>query len=319
MRTPLRFIPGRSYWFLMLLLLPQGNVLSGTFGLAVRINGQEITEERFGHYFDDYLSERGRNIAAIRNPDALRKLRHEALDALIDEELLWQEALHRGISAPAEEIDTALQRMQANFKTPEAFARRLERAGFTPSTYRAYLGQQLAVKHLVEDRIQADITISDREVHRFYKANPARFAIPEQRRLRLITRSAAEDARGRCDAILAQARQPRTNFATLAKQYSQDPSAERGGDLGYVSPGQLSAELDQAASPLKLGEISGVVVSATGCHILKLEQRRSGVLPEAEARETARAHLKDEKGRQTLRQYIEALRRRGKIEILMAM
>lgn len=322
MRNNLSFMAGISRCFLVLLLLYLGTAQAETFGLAARVNGQEVTAKRFEHYFEDFLSDRGRNIASIRNPEVLKKLRREALEALIDEELLWQEAQRQGIAASPQEIDAAVERMRSNFRTPDAFARRLERAGFTEASYRAYLAQQLAVKQLVEERIQVGITVSDREVHRFYKANPARFAIPEQRRLRLIligAEGSAADARSRCETILAQVRRPRADFAALAKQHSQHPSAERGGDLDYVSPGQLPQALEAAAFALKAGEVSAVVETDLGCHILKLEGRRSGLLPENEARETTRNYLKGEKGQQVLRKHIEALRRQAGIEILMPM
>jgi len=299
---------------LLVLPLAVADAAAANFGLAARINGQDIGVERFQHYFDDYLAERGRNVAAIRNPETLRKLRREALDALIDEELLGQEAARLGVTAAPREIDQSLQRMRANFKTPEAFARRLQQGGFDEAGYRGYLARQLAVKRLVEERIQAGITVTDAEVRRFYRANPRRFAIPQQIRLRHIL--IAGDG-GRCRALLAQARRRGADFAELARHHSQAENAADGGEVGYVSRGQLPPALDQAAFALEPGQVSEPVETEAGCHLLKLEGRRSGVLPEAEARDSARAHLQGEKAKQRLREHLETLRREGKVEVLL--
>lgn len=307
-------------WVVLLLVVAEA-ARADTFGLVARVDGQEITAKRFEHYFEDFLSDRGRNIASIRNPDALRKLRSEALNALIDEELLWQEAARKGMSASPQEIDAAFERMRSSFRTPDAFARRLERAGFDEAGYRDYLGQQLAVKRLVEERIQAGITVSDAEARRYYRNNPARFAIPEQLRLRHIAIATGQDpegARSRCARLLMQARLPKADFAALAKSHSEDASAANGGDLGYVATGQLPPVLQQAVAGLKPGQVSDVVDSEFGCHILKLEKRRSGRLPEAEARDTARSYVKAEKSRQALQKHLESLRRRARVEVLMS-
>ncbi len=308
--------------FCLLFLLPWVPVAgwSEPLGLAARVNGQEITAKRFEHYFEDFLSDRGRNIASIRNPTVLKKLRGEALDALVDEELLTQEAARKGIAASTAEVDAAVAAMRANFKSQDAFARRLERAGFDEAGYRAYVGQQLAVKRLVESDIQPKVSVSDRDVHRFYVANPSRFAIPAQVRIRQIFIASGNDPAGalsRCQEILAQARRPRSDFAALARQYSQDQSAPVGGDLGFLAEDQLPPFLQPAVSSLKPGQVTGPVQSDAGCHVLKLEQRRSGTLPEAEARESARSYLKAEKTQAAVRQRIQSLRSHARIEILM--
>jgi peptidyl-prolyl cis-trans isomerase C len=299
------------------LMLGDTDAVAENFGLAARINGQDIGAERFQHYFDDFLAERGRNVAAIRNPEALRKLRQEALEALIDEELLGQEAARLGIAAEPAEIDQALERMRANFKTPEAFARRLQQGGFDEAGYRDYLARQLAVKRLVEERIQAGITVSDAEIHRFYRANPKHFAIPEQIRLRHILIAGEGDVGERCRAVLAQARRPGADFAALAQRNSQAENAADGGDVGFVSRSQLPPELQAAAFALKPGQVSEPVATDTGCHLLKLEGRRSGVLPESDAREPVRSHLQAEKAKQRLQEHLKTLRREGTVEVLL--
>src|SRR5476651_372300 len=83
---------------LLLLLMLWVPVASSNNGpAAARVNGEEISEFRLERYFAEYLEDQGRAVASIRNPKAYKQLRQAALDELIDKELLWQEALKRGV------------------------------------------------------------------------------------------------------------------------------------------------------------------------------------------------------------------------------
>lgn len=110
-----------------------------------------------------------------------------------------------------------------------------------------------------------------------YRANPDKFMTPEQVRVRHILIDARScDAEKQIAQLLEQARAPGADFAALAQQYSQDPgSAKRGGDLGLFERGRMAPEFDKAAFSLtKPGEVSDVVRTQFGFHIIRLEERR---------------------------------------------
>lgn len=150
--------------------------LAGETGLAARVNGVGIEAERLQRYFEDYLAERGRSAAGIRSPATYAALHREALEKLIEAELLWQEARRRGVLASKAEVDAALAQVRSGFAAPGAFERRLERGGFTAETYERYLHQQLSIRKLVQKDVVARVSVSDAEVHAYYQANPERFA-----------------------------------------------------------------------------------------------------------------------------------------------
>lgn len=149
-------------------------------GVAARVNGVAIGTERLQRYFEDYLVEQGRNVAAIRSPTVYKTLYREALDRLIETELLWQEAQRRKIAVPEAEVAAALQEVRAAFKRPGAFERRLETGGFTAESYRQYLRTQLAIRRLVQEDVVAKLSVGDAEVHAYYEANPEEFVRPEK-------------------------------------------------------------------------------------------------------------------------------------------
>ena len=108
-----------------------------------------------------------------------------------------------------------------------------------------------------------------------YRANPDKYATPEKVRVRHILIDARScDAPKRIDELLVLARVPGADFAKLATENSQDGSAQRGGDLGLIVRGQMDPAFERAAFALQQpGEISGVVRSAFGFHIIKLDER----------------------------------------------
>lgn len=153
---------------------------AGETGVAARVNGVAIQAQRLQGYFEDHLAEQGRNVAAIRSPTVYRQLRREALDRLIEAELLWQEAQRKGIAPTPAEVAAALQEVRAAFERPGAFERRLERSGFTEESYAHDLHEQLAIRKLVQEEVVAGVAVSDAEVRAFYDANPGRFARPAE-------------------------------------------------------------------------------------------------------------------------------------------
>jgi peptidyl-prolyl cis-trans isomerase C len=291
--------------------------------VAVRVNGVAIGRERVERYFEDYLAEKGRSVAGIRSPAAYEGLYREALEKLVEAELLWQEAERRKLVAPRAEVDAALAEVRAGFKTAEAFRSRLERGGFTEATYADYLRKQLSIRKLVQKEIVARVEVRDDEVHEFYEANPARFTRPEQVRARhvlvKVAPAASEDertkARARIEAVLADARGG-ASFEDLARMHSDDATAARGGDLGFFARGQMVRPFEEAAFALAPGEISGVVETPFGFHVIQVAERRGGErIAEAEARGAIRERLRTEKAERALAERVAKLRERGRVEI----
>lgn len=137
---------------------------------AARVNGVEIGTMRLERYFSEYLDAQGRAVASIRNPNLYQRLREQALDELIDKELLWQEAQHRGIAISDEQVSAHVGQVEAALGSPAIFERRLAEAGFDRAQYNEYTRRELAAQQ-VYAQLSAIAAPSQAEVEAFYDAN----------------------------------------------------------------------------------------------------------------------------------------------------
>ncbi|MFC3457710.1 SurA N-terminal domain-containing protein [Massilia haematophila] len=162
--------------------------------------------------------------------------------------------------------------------------------------------EQVKAEYVVLDQaaVESQVSVSDAEVEQFYKANEKRFVTPEQRTAShiLITKTQgakpAEEAaaKAKAEAVLAEVRKNPADFAAIAKAQSQDPgSAGQGGDLGVVEKGLFAKPVEDAIYSLKEGEVSGIVASEFGYHIIKV----TAVTPsQQKPLEAAKAEIADE-------------------------
>ncbi len=137
---------------------------------AARVNGVEIEVARLERYFSEYLDAQGRTVASIRNPTLYKRLRDQALDELIDKELLWQEAQRRGIAISDEQVSAHVGEVEAASGSSAIFERRLAEAGFDRAQYNDYTRHELAAQQ-VYALLSAVAAPSQAEVEAFYDAN----------------------------------------------------------------------------------------------------------------------------------------------------
>ncbi len=163
------------------------------------------------------------------------------------------------------------------------------------------------------------LKITDAELRRFYDANAATFRQEEQVRARHIlfmTRGAGPDvearAKLRADSLLAAIRKEGGDFADLARRFSEEPGASsRGGDLGWFGRGRMVREFEEAAFALKPGEISTVVKTQFGYHIIKVEEHRdAGLKPFADVSNDIRLQMVQSRGDSLARRDADGVRRR---------
>jgi len=137
---------------------------------AARVNGVEIGLTRLERYFSEYLAAQGRAVTSIRNPGLYKRLRDQALDELIDKELLWQEARRQGIVISDAQVSAHVGEVEAAFGSPAIFERRLAEAGFDRAQYTEYTRQDMAAQQVYAQLSAVDAP-SPAEVQAFYDAN----------------------------------------------------------------------------------------------------------------------------------------------------
>lgn len=333
----MKTLRGAPRWGILLggLLLALASLATGRLqaqeqGLAARVNGVPISVYRLERHFEDYLKERGRNLGSVRSPVVYKRLKRDALDELIDRELLWQEAQRRGLQVPAERLQQALAQAEAIVRTPEAFRRRLEAAGFDEAGYRDYLAQSLAgaaaLDALIDEALQRDPP-QEAELQAIYQQNKERFVRPEEVRARHILFKVAPGAlasereaiRLRAAEVLGRLRAG-GDFAALARAHSQDASAAAGGDLGYFPRGRMVPRFEEAVFALHPGEVAGPVATEFGWHLIRLDERRPAApLSEAEAMALLRVQVAERRRGALAKQAREQLRARAKLEVFLSL
>jgi peptidyl-prolyl cis-trans isomerase C len=317
--------------FAGLLLLPFAAALAtGQHpGDAARVNGVSISNERFNAFYQEYRRPYGLNVAGRGDYlDKLQQLRKEALELMIEQELVRQAANEKGIGATPDEIDAAIDELSEPFDDPDEFERRLQKEGFTPESYREHVGRMIAAKKYLDEVRLGVGEVGDEELEKYYRDNEYRLTFPEQVRVRHIlltwkpmgTTDDKGAIRKQMQPILERARAGE-DFAALAREFSDDYATKKiGGDTGLFQRGQMVPAFEEVAFALKPGEISDPVETPFGVHILKLEEhRKSYLVPLDEIREKLRDHIREERMEAAVRREIDRLRQAGEVEILIAL
>jgi parvulin-like peptidyl-prolyl isomerase len=203
----------------------------------------------------------------------------EALQQLIVRELLFQEALRRGLTADARQLDRTYDELRSTEPDAEHWRQRLVREGLTPDGVKQELRMQATVARLVASLAKRSPSqIQDAETRAYFDAHPEVSRLPRRWRASQILLKVPPDATpedrqalvSRAEALHARLKAG-ASFEALVREVSDDPQArESGGALSELSQGSLSLDFEQALAPLHGGEISQVLTSSLGVHILKV-------------------------------------------------
>lgn len=289
--------------------------------VVARVNGEDVKKEDFERMVKTLEARAGQPIPPDRRDEILRN----ALDQLVVYTLLSQESKARGIKIEEPEIDAKMQQLRGQFPTQEAFDKALKDRGMTADGLRKDARVDLSVTKLMDAEVATVPGPSDAEAKDFYAKNPDRFKEEESVRASHIlirvdpNADAATKAKAKAtiESVLKKAKAGE-DFAKLAQQYSQDGSAAQGGDLNYFPRAQMVPEFSNVAFSLKPGQISDVVTTQFGYHVIKVTDRKPGrVVPFEEAQGQIRQFLEGQKKQQHADAFIEGLKKKSKIEVLI--
>jgi peptidyl-prolyl cis-trans isomerase C len=288
---------------------------------VARVNGEEISQLRLERYFVEYLEDQGRAVGSIRNPKAYKQLRKAALDALIDKELLWQEAVKRGVVISDATVQSQVDQTRQAFGGADVFARRLEDAGFDEAAYIEYTRRDLAAQQMFAELTRISEP-DEKEVQAFFQAHRAEMNRPEQVQARHILikvpqgadASTVDAARLRLEAMRTSINAG-ADFASVARSDSEDASASDGGDLGYFPRGRMLPEFEAAAFALAPGSVSEPVRTAVGWHLIYVQNRMEAAdVTQEQGLDMVRAYLARQKQVQARLQALAQLRSSNRIE-----
>ncbi len=286
---------------------------------VARVNGAPIAAADLERAYTALASSQGAHIP----PGQEQAARKYVLNQLISAEMMYQMAQKTTVPDLNKKIDDSLAHLRGRFKNDDEFRKGLAQQGLTEKELRELIRRNVVIENYIKQTIADKVTVTDQEAKAFYDKNPETFTLPEQVRAShiLITvdpKASVADkkkARVKAEDILKKL-QAGADFATLAKEYSGCPSSKQGGDLGYFSKGQMVKPFEDAAWALKPGQLSGVVETQFGYHIIKLTERRGATkIPFSAVKAKIEENLKERKIGEQVNAALEAAKKSAKIEI----
>jgi len=271
---------------------------------AVTVNGKTIMESDVLNTLQNAMSRRpgAKNIPAHQLQRMLDRFRPQIVDKLISDMLLDEQVKKTNLKVTDKELSEQMESgmnayLMRNGISREDFAKRMESMSGKPLDQ--FLAERQADpefkrsalhRKLVEQKFADQLKVTDEEIQERYQAMSGKQVRASH--ILIGTREAKTDEakaelRTKAEEVLAEVKKPDADFAALAKTYSDCPSKERGGDLGFFPrTGKMVEAFAEAAFALKPGEISGIVETQFGYHIIKttevketkLEQVREAIV-----------------------------------------
>jgi peptidyl-prolyl cis-trans isomerase C len=291
-------------------------------GKAVaKVNGTVLTEADLAEVMNRLVP--ATSFHWTLTPERRAKYRPKALKLLIEEELLYQAAKERGMKVKRSKINDARKKTIERLGGKRRFKAALKRANLTDREYRKKLERQFLIEKIIKVEVEDKATVSEEEVRAYYEQNKSSYVRPEARRIRHILISVPPNAtveerqrkRQRAEEVLRKLKAGE-DFAKLAWDYSDDPYRVKGGDLGLVHKGRLVPELEKTIFALRVGELSGIIETIYGYHIVKVEEvRKPEQLNFEDVSQRIRRQLKEDKRKRLKEALISELKANAKIEI----
>jgi peptidyl-prolyl cis-trans isomerase SurA len=247
-----------------------------------------------------------------------------AFDVVLAEKLFASQAKALELEVSEAQVDAAVEDIKRrnhfdDVQLDQALAEQgMDRAGF-----RRAVKRDLEAYQILNFKVRSRVKVTDEDVKNYYQTHTRDFAGDDEVKVRhifLALPAPADEAkvRARAEKLLARVRGGE-DFAAVAKEVSEGPSAADGGDLGWIRRGTVQREIEQAAFALKPGQISGLVKAGPGLHILQVEDRRtSGARPFDEVKDEIRDRLTNEQLESQRQAYVSELKREAVIDLKMA-
>ena len=290
--------------------------------IVARVNGEDIKSADLESAVKELEGRAGGPVPADQRDRVYRGV----LDDMISYKLLQQEAKARKIAVPDAEIEAQVAQIRGQFQNEQQFQQALAAQKMTVQGIRDEARSGISVDKLVEAEVGSKSAVKPEAITDFYNKNLVKFQQGPRVRASHILISVPENA----DAAAKQAAKTKADgllkdikagkdFATLAKENSGDPgSAQQGGDLGFFEPGQMVPQFDKVAFTLKPGEVSDVVETQFGYHIIKVvEKQNARLIPIDEAKPQIEQYLGQQNRQEQTEAFVSTLKAKAKIEILI--
>lgn len=269
------------------------------------VNNEAITWSELYRAMEFELSRQMKALSDEQKREIFKENEEQFLESMIDLRLQLQEAKKLGITVSEDDVNSAIEGIKSKYAMDEeTFMDSLKKEGFSLDNYRERLREQIVIGRLVDREVRGRILITEDELNRqsaegnngLYRIRQIFFRMPEG--------EDGKEALSQKVSMVMEKLNSGEDFSELATEYSEDPSAEAGGDLGFIEKRLLSGELLEALEKMSPGDVSAPIWTEKGVHIVKLEEVRR-------ARDIAREKLFDRE----YRAWLKGLRRKAFIEV----
>ncbi len=281
-------------------------------GTVATVNGQKITvseyETTLALYKQSVEAMYGKNVWDTEVEKGVKyrdKFKENILDQMINVEVVYEQAKKDNLLPTKEEVDKKYNELKKNIDSDKEYKKDMEKIGANDEFLRTQQEQDLAVQNYKE-HFDKTIKISDEEMKKYYEDHKKDYYKDEVKASHILVSTQdkngkplsdekKKEAKKKAEDLLKRAKSGE-EFSELAKENSDDSgSAAQGGDLGYFSKGMMVPEFEKAAFNLKPGEISDIVESSFGYHIIKVTDKVNEQTPYNDVKDSIKTILLNEK------------------------
>lgn len=292
---------------------------------VAKVNGVSIYEDQLTPYVDKALKKFKKHGMKQESPDFVKHQQKKALDEVINQELLYQASKDLTIPDIEEKINERIKEMKNRYPSEESFEASLKAKNITVNDLRESIRKSVYIDKYLESKGLRNPEVPEAEIKEYYEKNKGNFKREETIRashiLIKVDESAKpeekEQARKKAEKIRKEIAEGK-DFAEMAKELSGCDSASKGGDLGYIKRGYMTEEFDKVAFALKKDELSDVVQTKFGYHIIKVADKKpEGIAPYEEVKDFIGKYLQQGIAQKKVASHIKELKEKAKIEIFL--
>jgi len=260
-----------------------------------------------------------------KDEETFFKIRRQILDLLVDEKITNEKIREFGIRVTSREVDAAIEKIkESNQLTHEDLLDSLKKNAMSYEDYRRKVKNDLERSALINYEVKLKIVIREEEISKYYNDHMDEFSTPERVRLAAIflkqeDPSDQDESRvlyRKAEEIVSGLKSG-ADFGDMARRFSQGPAAKEGGDLGVFETFQLDPELTRIIKDLSPGDVSRPILRPSGIQIIKLIEKKSGVVkPIEEVRDAIYKILYDNEINKRYSTWIKELREKAYLKII---
>ena len=291
--------------------------------MIAKVNGTSITATDVEKEVTNIVAQYQGQMPPEQIESMMPNIKKQALETQINKIILVAEADAQSIQPTPEQVKEELDSVISRFPSETAFEEQLVKVGIPKTQIEDGIEQQIKINMLIGQSIaKEDITVTEDELTTFYQENPESFQAPEQVQAAHILFKFEENApqslkdqkRLEMAGILGRIEKG-SDFGEMARAHSDCPSKEQGGDLGLFERGKMVKPFEDAAFNLNAGELSDIVESPFGYHLIKvLDKKEPETIQLEAAKNQLTDHLRQRKEQDLFIAYVDQLRAGAEIE-----